>query len=249
MGRIVIGTCGFQKSRKLHYNNLDGVEVQATFYDPRNTVLLEKWRKEAPTGFVFTMKAWMLITHKYNKKLWRRLKKEPPGDRGRYGFFRDTEEVWWAWEKTLEAADAIDAEVIVLQSPASFAPTEENLNALRGFLGKAERRGRALAWEPRGEWWTRLDLLGQIAAQHDVMIVGDPLKERTPIGGVAYVRLHGMGGEVNYRCKYAKDDLARLHSWAMKEGKTSRAVYIMFNNVYAYEDAVTLKTLIAGNQI
>ena len=244
MDRLVIGTCGFQRARKLHYTSLDGVEVQQTFYDPRVTDRLRKWRSEAPQGFTFTMKAWMLVTHKYNKKLWKRLKEEPPGDRSRYGFFQDTREVWWAWEKTLEAADALGAEVIVLQSPQSFRPTQVNLEALDRFLSKAERMGRIIAWEPRGEWWQKPDKLQEIADKHNILVVGDPLKERAPIGAPAYVRLHGMGGEVNYRYKYKQEELEALARWA--RARKDRGAYIMFNNIYAYEDAVRLKTLLSG---
>src|SRR6185503_19103411 len=39
------------------------VEVQQTFYDPPPIGTLEKWRRQAPAGFEFTMKAWQVITH------------------------------------------------------------------------------------------------------------------------------------------------------------------------------------------
>ncbi len=245
MGRIVIGTCGFQRARRLHYQNLDGVEVQQTFYDPRSIETFTRWRREAPEDFIFTMKAWMLVTHKYNRKLWSRLKGEVPGDKEEYGFLKDNPRIWWAWEKTLEAAEALEAAVIVLQSPASFKPTKENLDRLNTFLDKAPRRGRRLAWEPRGEWWARPGLLEDIANNHDILIVGDPLKDRTPLGAEWYMRLHGMGGEVNYKYKYTGEELERLSTILAGNRGNAGSIYVMFNNVYAYEDALTLKRLLA----
>ncbi|MCE4602118.1 MAG: DUF72 domain-containing protein [Desulfurococcales archaeon] len=243
MGRLVIGTCGFQRARRLYYGNLNGVEVQQTFYDPRVTKILRGWRSEAPVGFSFTMKAWMLVTHKYNKRLWRRLREEVPGDRSRYGFFQNTKEVWWAWEKTLEAAKALEAEVIVMQSPQGFRPTQENMKSLERFLEDADRQGRIIAWEPRGEWWLKVNTLQEIAEKYNILIVGDPLKERTPIGAPAYVRLHGMGGEINYQYSYKDEELEDLARWARSEART-RGSYIMFNNIHAYKDAVRLKALL-----
>jgi hypothetical protein len=46
--RVLVGTCGFQRARGMHYSNLDVLEVQQTFYDPRDLSLFSKWRSEAP---------------------------------------------------------------------------------------------------------------------------------------------------------------------------------------------------------
>ncbi len=238
--RVIVGTCGFQKARRLHYRDLDAVEVQQTFYDPRDVDRLSLWRSEAPESFIFTMKAWMLVTHRYNKRLWRRLKEEPPGDYSSYGFFQDTQEVWWAWGKTLEAARALNAEVIVLQSPPSFKPSKENLAKLEAFLSKLDTRA-GLAWEPRGDWWREPEVLRRISNEWGIAVVGDPLKSREPMGEIVYIRLHGMGGEVNYKYKYTDEDL-RLLTAKMEE--YDRRTYIMFNNIHAYEDAVRLKRLL-----
>ncbi|MEB3780620.1 MAG: DUF72 domain-containing protein, partial [Desulfurococcales archaeon] len=64
---------------------------------------------------------------------------------------------------------------------------------------------------------------------------------REPMGEIVYIRLHGMGGEVNYKYKYTDEDL-RLLTAKMEE--YDRRTYIMFNNIHAYEDAVRLKRLL-----
>ncbi len=242
---LIVGTCGFQRRRQLHYQELDGLEVQETFYNITDPSRLSKLRAEAPEGFHYTMKAWMLVTHEYNPRLWRRLKTTPPGDKNAYGGFKPTREVMWAWNMTLQAAKALMAEVIVLQSPASFKPTPGNMENLLKFLKESPREGFKLAWEPRGEWWSDRSLLEEVAVEGQVAIVGDPLKGREPIehDGIVYVRLHGMGGEVNYRYKYTDDNLRMLASW-IRELPNGLDVYVMFNNVYSFDDAVRLKRLL-----
>jgi uncharacterized protein YecE (DUF72 family) len=90
---VKVGTCGFQRSRSSHYRLLDVLEVQQTFYDPPPPEKLSEWRSEAPEEFEFTVKAWMLITHEYNARLWKRVRRELKGRAENYGAFKPTREV------------------------------------------------------------------------------------------------------------------------------------------------------------
>ncbi|MCE4599673.1 MAG: DUF72 domain-containing protein, partial [Desulfurococcales archaeon] len=206
MNKVLIGTCGFQKSRKLHYDRLDVVELQQTFYNPPNSETLRKWRKEAPSHFEFTVKAWMLITHEYNKKLWSRLKRDIPGKVENYGSFKATDEVLWAWKETLRSAIDVKSKIIVFQTPASFKPEKRSLENLINFIEVIKhdimKHDIKIAWEPRGEWWNKRNLLEKISVEHNLIIVGDILKNRlieSEYNDIVYMRLHGLGsGEVNY---------------------------------------------------
>ncbi|MEB3806896.1 MAG: DUF72 domain-containing protein [Desulfurococcales archaeon] len=241
---VRVGTCGFTRSRRLIFTELDIVEIQQTFYDPRVSSSLKRIKQEAPEDFEFSVKAWMLVTHKYNAKLWKRLKKPVPDNKEDYGFFQDNEAVAWAWRETINAAEAIGAKVIVLQTPASFKPTKENVNRLSTFLSKHWPEGYTLAWEPRGEWWDRRDLLEGFNKEFGLLIAGDVLRGRMPPSGQdkLYTRLHGLGGaEVNYRYKYTVEDLQRLLDIVRSGGW--EISYVLFNNVFSYEDAVAFKRL------
>ena len=243
MGKVKVGTCGFQKARRRHYEALDAVEVQQTFYDPPSPGTLEGWRREAPGGFEFTVKAWMLVTHEYNRRLWARLRRRVEGDPSRFGGFKLTREVLWAWEVTLESARALGARVVVVQTPAGFRANEENAGRVVRFFREAPRDSFTIAWEPRGDWWERRDLLYQTASKADLIVAGDVLRGRLPPEGqeVLYARLHGLGGrEVNYRYKYTEEDLERLKGLVAGW----REAYVMFNNVYAFEDAVRFKEVL-----
>lgn len=121
--QIKIGCCGFPVSRARYFGAFDVVEIQQTFYHPPDISLAEKWRRESPEGFEYTIKAWQFITHEPKSPTYRKLKMEIPREKEKnYGSFRPTDEVRMAWERTMGIADAPDARVIVFQSPASFEP-------------------------------------------------------------------------------------------------------------------------------
>src|SRR5688500_580847 len=95
---IRIGTCGFRGSRPAYYAVLDTVEVQHTFYQPPAIKTLEGWRKEAPEGFEFTLKAWQLITHLASSPTYKRMKRALNDDEASgAGSFTDSAIVREAW--------------------------------------------------------------------------------------------------------------------------------------------------------
>lgn len=59
----LVGTCGFAESHGDTFRDFGIVEVQQTFYQPPRIAMVERWRTEAPGHFVFTFKAWQLLTH------------------------------------------------------------------------------------------------------------------------------------------------------------------------------------------
>jgi uncharacterized protein YecE (DUF72 family) len=122
---IKVGCCGLRLARGEYFLRFPVVEIQHTFYQPPQAATLERWRSEAPRGFEFTLKAWMLITHEAKSPTYRRLKRPlSEAERGECGAFRPTQTVRWAWEETLAAARALRAKRVLFQCPASFAPSD-----------------------------------------------------------------------------------------------------------------------------
>lgn len=247
---IKVGTCGFTRARSRHYKELDAAEVQQTFYDPRSPGLFERWRSEAPDWFEFTVKVWMLVTHGYSARLWRRLRSPVPWDKGRFKPFSLDKAVLWALEETLKAARVLGASLLVFQTPPSFRATEENSRTVVEFFRNAGLEEYRLVWEPRGSWWERPDLLRTTASRAGLLVGGDVLRGRIPPEGqgLLYTRLHGLGGrgEVNYRYKYKPEDLERLKG--IVEGYGAGESYVMFNNIHSFEDAVIFKRILAAGQ-
>ncbi len=65
----------------------------------------------------------------------------------------------------------------------------------------------------------------------------NPFERKSIDGDLLYVRLHGEKG---YRDTYSEEEMKRL----MEMGRDYAQVYLMFNNVSMYEDALRLKGLL-----
>lgn len=231
---ILVGCCGLQGRQADYYREFPVVEVQRSFYQLQRVSLAEKWRREAPDEFAFTMKVWQLVTHRSDSPTYRRLTEELPGSRDAYGDFQDTWEVRAAWERTLEWARALRTPILVFQCPRSFRPTAESVANLRSFFGDVERDDMRFVWEPRG--WPD-ELVGDLCRELDLVHCVDPLIDDTQWGDFAYHRLHGLPA-YNYRYRYTDDDLDRIRAAAEAELAAGRErVYAMFNNWWLHDDA------------
>jgi uncharacterized protein YecE (DUF72 family) len=237
MSEVRVGCCGFPIGRTNYYRHFPCVEVQQTFYHPPNPETLARWRQGAPAGFVFTIKAWQLITHTPQSPTYRRLRMEiPEGQSDRYGNFRPSGEVFRAWETTRQAAELLGARIICFQSPRSFHPTPGHKAQMKEFFSQIARGDSILGWEPRG--WEEAETQ-QLCQDLGLLHIGDPFQAKTHGQGITYWRLHGIGG---YRYRYTDADLNQLKQWVPKQG----AVYVMFNNAPMFQDGLRFKGLWEG---
>nr|MBC7245919.1 DUF72 domain-containing protein [Chloroflexota bacterium] len=230
MSRFIhIGCCGFPVARSKYYECFSLVEVQETFYRPPRVETAQAWRQQAPADFEFTLKAWQLITHEPRSPTYRKAGVQIPAEQAEhYGFFRATEEVYAAWDTTLQVAQALHARVVVFQCPPSFTPTEEHVANLQQFFSRIERRHLLLAWEPRGGWPD--DLVAHLCQDLNLIHCVDPFQRLSLYGEPTYYRLHGIGG---YRYLYTQDDLV----WLLNLCKSKQEVYCLFNNVQMWQSA------------
>lgn len=232
--RVWVGCCGFARKLEEYARHLPAVEVQQTFYRPPRVQTAEGWRRRVPEEFVFTVKAWQLITHPATSPTYRRLGQPIPASRSdRYGSFAPTEEVHQAWHRTLEVARALRAAAVVFQCPPSFGPTPQNVARLEQFFRIAPRDGLSFVWEPRGGWPGAL--VQRLCQELDLVHCVDPFVTASVYGRFRYYRLHGRGG---YRYRYTEADLQELRSLCRAPA------YVMFNNVSMWEDALRLWELL-----
>jgi len=227
---IKVGCCGYPVARKKYFTKFHTVEVQATFYNPPKSDVVERWKREAPGGFDFAVKASQLITHSPKSPTYRKAKLEIADEKMRnYGFFRPTAEVLKAWEATEMAARILDCKVVVFQSPPSFLPSEENIANMTSFFTQIDRKNYILAWESRGKW--KEERVKKICSDLRLVDCVDPLKRAPTVDEPIYFRLHGKGG---YAHRYSQSELEHIVNMVKK----SRQAYVMFNNMYMFEDAV-----------
>ncbi len=240
---VKTGCCGFPVSRKKYYEKLSLVELQNTFYNLPTIDWAEKIRREAPEKFEFTVKAWQVITHPYKSPTWRRLRRKPEGGQENYGWLRPTKENLEAFKKTLEISRRLKAKIIVLQTPPSMPFNNESIKWVNQFFKEASSllgKDEYLGWEPRGEW-AKSEVLGEILHKYRVIHVVDIFKHR-PVcmpDKILYIRLHGIGREVNYKYKYSDEDLDRLVELISAE--EPGVVYVLFNNIYMFDDALRFR--------
>ena len=188
---VKAGCCGFPKARNLYYKSFKLVEIQQTFYQPPKLKTIERWRMEAGHDFEFALKAWQLITHESKSPTYRRLTVSWPEKKlDLCGFFKPTNEAHWAWMQTIEVAMALQARIIVFQTPPSFQPSAANKENLRKFFKEVNRGGFFLVWEPRGLW--RGGEVQELCRELNLTHGFDPFKTDPSFGKIPYFRIHGI---------------------------------------------------------
>lgn len=179
------------------------VELNATFYRLPTVQAVERWRDEAPAGFVFAAKGSRFLTH------MKRLADAGEG-LGRY----------------FERLDHLRPRLgpVLWQLPPQM--DREDLPRLERFLGRLPRDLRH-AFEFRSEaWYTRavcdlLDRHGAAFCEHDLVAKKPP---RTT-GGFRYVRYHGATGR--YGGRYGKRALSPK---ARELSRATEDAFVYFNN-------------------
>jgi uncharacterized protein YecE (DUF72 family) len=239
---LKIGVCGFCLPQARLFAEFKLIEIQQTFYKPPQLKTVERWRRDAPADVEFTLKAFQAITHPINARTYRRtnLTAEQQAECGNFG---DTPTVRGAWELTRALAEALEARVVVFQSPPKFDATEENVSQLRCFFHWAERGGLRFAWEPRHGSWTD-DLLRELCGELDLIHTVDPLERQSVHGSPNYFRLHGtaLGGfRYQYNHPYSDQELGEIGCRCLP-GPT----YCLLNNIQMAADAPRLAGYLAS---
>src|SRR4030042_2574830 len=133
----LIGTGGwayFQipgiKSLEAYSRIYNFVEVNSTFYEIPSINQIEKWRNIVPEDFQFTVRAHRSITHQY--KLQR------------------TKENLKRLEEMKKICEILQAEILLLQTPASLEITKDVIENFCDLLSSMELNKLRIALEIRG---------------------------------------------------------------------------------------------------
>lgn len=202
----------------------DTVEVNNTFYNLPAERALEKWHREAPSGFVFAVKANRFITHM--KKL------------------KDIDDPVSVF---LERMNALKGRLgpILFQLPPGL---NLNLNKLRAFLAALPRRRRYVV-EFRNAGWLDDEVIHLLRKRRVAFCIHDLLDVPCPshvTASFAYYRFHGHN--VKYGGSYPKKVLKEYAEEMAAILASGKDVYAYFNNDafgYALKDAVTLRKMVS----
>lgn len=214
----------------LHYARFfDTVEINNTFYRLPSPEVFVRWRKTAPTGFRFSLKASRFITHV--KRLL-----EPERTAGE--FLRRSA----GMQQTLGP--------ILFQMPPSGRANPARLQLFLEYLTRQKvLQTLQVVFEFREPSWLSPDVLAVLEKFNVALCLADwpDVSVEGPItANFVYVRRHGAGSLYagSYSRPRLRREAARIQGW-LAEG---RSVYVYFNNdanANAVANALTLKELLA----
>ncbi|MFQ6085600.1 MAG: DUF72 domain-containing protein [Candidatus Bathyarchaeia archaeon] len=240
---VLVGCAGFAGGMERYFRTFSVVEIQSTFYKLPMVRTIERWRRLAPSGFEFTVKCSQIVTHPATSPTYRRAGIPiAPEERDEYGLFRPTDKVFDAWERTRRRCEILRAKVCLLQCPASFRATDENIRNMSDFLSSVDRGGMTIVWEPRGRDWTE-GVIRRLCERLHLSHVVDPFaREPAYVDDLIYYRLHGKPpGESMYRHQYDNGELLKLADKVKDAVEADLGLYLIFNNLSMFEDAARFK--------
>lgn len=196
------------KSKWFEYyaKDFDTVEINNTFYQQPKQSSLERWYKQAPKHFIYSVKANRYITH------IKRLK--------------DTSE---ALERFFEGVGILKEKLgpVLYQLPPSL---HKDIDLLRSFIRLLPEKLPAVFEFRHKSWFSEdtYELLNQFGLSFCVHDMPGIVSPRTITADIIYVRFHGPTGK--YAGSYSKSALKNWAQWIKEHTKDICSIYVYFNN-------------------
>lgn len=200
-------------SERLSYyaQQFNSVEINSSFYVPPKPETLRSWCKFTPDKFLFSVKAWNLITHK------RKLKD-----------CVDNLNFFLGRIKTL----ANKCGPILFQLPFNFT---KNLDRLKAFVRILPGNYRYVFEFRHPSWWCEevYSILKRNRIAFCIFELADSLSPKIVTADFIYIRLHGKEGF--YKGKYSGSELLKWKNWIKAQRKKT---YVYFDNTARKDDAI-----------
>jgi uncharacterized protein YecE (DUF72 family) len=221
----------FQNKSRLHYYStlFNSVELNTTFYKLPMAATFEKWSRDVPAGFRFSIKLWKGITHQK-------------------GLQFNAADIDLFLKRAASLNDKKGS--LLLQFPGKI--TLEYFNKVEEILKAIINSDYANGWKPAVEFrnisWNTGETFELLDAYNACIVLHDHPKaknnELNKTAGLVYIRYHGPTGDYkgSYSQKFLTQQAEKIAAWR-EQGKN---VYVYFNNTAgdAFENARTLKALI-----
>ena len=168
MARLYIGLTRLRGKLSRFASKYDLVEITPVDEPLPKAAKLARWREEVPPSFAFSVVLPNAVAS-FDRT-------------GAYGE---------ALSRSRDAIARLQAQVVVLRTPASLRPTQANRNRIAKLREKLPADGLIAAWEPLGIWEPE-DVL-ETGRATGWLPVFDATQDPLPPGPVAYTRLRALG--------------------------------------------------------
>lgn len=228
MKEYLIGTGGWEyfhipgiKPLVAYSRLFNFVEVNSTFYRIPPIEQVEKWRKQVPPDFQFSVRANRTVTHKY--------------------MLQPTTEALETFDKMRKICETLKTSLLHLQTPAPLALNQKTIRNIRDFMSSANIGKLRLALETRTSSSAKLPHELQKVMQDSGMVhCVDLSKGDIPAydSDILYTRLFGKGEHNIYQP--TDGELAEIDT--ATSSSESAKVVMSFHFVKMYKDAARMKT-------
>ena len=240
-GKLWVGTSGYTYSHwigkfyphelprskwlEFYAKHFDCVEINYTFYHMPKESTVQKWRDNAPEGFLFILKASKLITHSKN-----------------------INSATFLLHKFLGLVEILDehAGPVLMQFPPWF----KDIEALGKYLARIKPHHK-VAMEFRHEELLGSEKVRQMLTAHNVAFCVADSPKYKPVFVVTadfiYLRFHGS--RQWYASSYTNEEFEPFVIFARQNLSEGRDVFAFFNNDalgYAVENALRFRELVLG---
>jgi uncharacterized protein YecE (DUF72 family) len=168
MARVLVGLPALVGDVQKYAKRFDVVELRPVDTSTPRAATLRAQRKAAPPAFVFSVVLPRVV-----------------------GALAAGPELDEALAAALSVAVAVEARVILLQTPAAVRPTAANRKRIAALFERLPQESVVLAWEPAGVW--EHDDVVATAKAAGALAVFDAAREELPPGPSAYTRVRALG--------------------------------------------------------
>jgi uncharacterized protein YecE (DUF72 family) len=196
------------------------VEVNSTFYQIPNLKAVETWRRMVPPEFEFAVRCNKIVTHEQQ--------------------FKSDEKTLEVFQNMITICKTLRAEILHLQTPATFEPNRVNANLVNSFLTSTNLKGVRLAYEARGFNQRLCPEFATMMQDYNMIHSIDLAKGEEPAykSDILYSRLFGKGVQNIYQP--TDQELKQIDDRA--KAKPHNKVVVSFHFIRMYKDAARLKT-------
>jgi uncharacterized protein YecE (DUF72 family) len=222
MTQYLVGTGGWSyfnipgKNSFAAYTKLfNFVEVNYTFYQYPATQTVERWRRAAPQNFTFAVRCHQDLTHRIRLK--------------------PTDEAHAVLAKMTKYCEILDSPFLVLETPANYTLTKENISEARTLLTSANLHNVQLVWQTRAQTTPALTrLMSDMNIVHSVDLSRE--KPQT-VSDVVYSRLFGKGKHNLYQ--FTDEELKEIDERAL--GTRAKTIVMAYHGLRMNTDAARFK--------